>query len=321
MIVVTGGAGFIGSALIWGLNRSGSENILVVDSLAADEKWKNLVNLKFADYMEKENFLEHLLLDEFKNITAIIHMGACSSTLEKNASYLIQNNFEYTKILAQYAVEKNIRFIYASSAATYGNGADGYRDTKINGLKPLNMYGYSKHLFDLWAQGKGMLDKIAGIKYFNVYGPNEYHKDDMRSMINKAFYQINETGKIKLFKSYKHEYKDGEQKRDFIYIKDAVDMTLFFIENKDANGIFNAGTGHARTWNDLAEAVFKAMDKKQNITYFDMPDILKEKYQYFTQADIKKLYDAGYKKPITSLEAGVTDYVKNYLLKDLYLGA
>ncbi len=319
MIVVTGGAGFIGSALVWKLNRIGRNDIIIVDHLGTTEKWKNLVGLDYHDFYHKDDFIKWIYADEFEyDIDVIFHLGACSSTTEKDADYLMENNFAYTQVLADYCVEKNIRFIYASSAATYGDGSQGYKDDEesLEKLRPLNMYGYSKHLFDLYAKKNNYFDKIVGLKYFNVYGPNEYHKGDMRSVVHKAFYQIKESGKVRLFKSYKKDYKDGEQLRDFIYVKDAVDITLFFMRNKNVNGLFNVGTGNARTWNDLVTAIFNAMDKPVNIEYIEMPENLREKYQYFTQADLTKLREAGYENEITPLEKGVEDYVKNYLLKD-----
>ncbi len=324
MIIVTGGAGFIGSAVVWRLNQLGEDNIVIVDRLGKTEKWKNLVGLKYADIFHKENFIDMVLEDVVPfQVEAIIHLGACSSTTQKDADYLLHNNFKYTQALAEFALEKGARFIYASSAATYGNGSKGYVDdeTKLDELQPLNMYGYSKHMFDLWARREGIADKIVGLKYFNVYGPNEYHKDDMRSVVHKAFGQIKETGKVKLFKSYKPEYKDGEQKRDFIYVKDVVDITLFFLQNKNINGLFNAGTGKARSWVDLVTALFNAMELPVNIEFIDMPETLKGKYQYFTQANIDKLKNAGYDKPIAGIEEGVTDYVKNYLMKERGLGS
>jgi ADP-L-glycero-D-manno-heptose 6-epimerase len=321
MIVVTGGAGFIGSAIVWRLNQLGNDNILIVDELGIDEKWKNLTSLKFADYLNKWEFLDKIESESDLNIETMIHMGANSSTTEKDTDHLIENNYEYTKSLALYSVKKNIRFIYASSAATYGDGSLGFVDNEaeINLLRPLNMYGYSKQLFDLWAIRNKLTDKIAGIKYFNVYGPNEYHKEDMRSVVNKAYDQIKETGKVKLFKSENPLYKDGEQKRDFIYIKDAVEMTLFFLFNREKNGIYNVGSGKARTWNALVKSIFNALDKPINIDYIELPDHLKTKYQYFTEADISKIKKAGYTQPSFSLEDGVTDYVKNYLMQNKYL--
>ncbi len=322
MIIVTGGAGFIGSALIAALNKRQITDILVVDELGTDQKWKNLRNLSFSDYVEKDDFLEMVIEDKLdSSIDAVFHLGACSDTTETNTSFLIKNNYEYSKLLAQWATADNIRFIYASSAATYGDGSAGFSDDqeKIENLKPLNMYGYSKHMFDLWVRRAGLLKKIVGLKYFNVFGPNEYHKADMRSFVIKAFEQINATGKVRLFKSYKPEYADGEQKRDFIYVKDAVDMTLFFYDNPKISGLFNIGTGKARTWNDLVKAVFAAMGKKPNIEYIEMPESIRDQYQYYTSADIINLRKAGYDKQTTTLEDSIKDYVQNYLQKDGYL--
>jgi ADP-L-glycero-D-manno-heptose 6-epimerase len=322
MIVVTGGAGFIGSAIVWRLNSLGEDKIIIVDELGHDEKWKNLVGLNYYDFINKDDFIQKIENGMDIDITAIIHMGANSSTTEKDADHLLRNNYEYTKKLAQFCLFKNVRFIYASSAATYGDGSLGFDDSESVSqfLRPLNMYGYSKNLFDVWAVKQGMMDKIAGIKYFNVYGPNEYHKGDMRSVVHKAFEQIKNTGKVKLFKSRNSGYKDGEQMRDFVYVKDAVDMTLFFLDKKNKNGLFNVGSGKARTWNDLVTAIFTAMERPVNIEYIELPEHLAEKYQYFTEAKLEKIKKAGYSNSITSLEEGVTDYVKNYLLKDKYFG-
>ncbi|MCI0500916.1 MAG: ADP-glyceromanno-heptose 6-epimerase [Epsilonproteobacteria bacterium] len=323
MIVVTGGAGFIGSAIVWKLNELGKTNIIIVDELGKDEKWKNLVGLKYEDFVHKHDFIEQILDDVIPyRVDSIIHMGANSSTTEKDADHLMNNNFQYTKELAKYCVEKYIRFIYASSAATYGDGDLGFDDdeNKLEVLRPLNMYGYSKQLFDLWAKKNKVLDRIVGIKYFNVYGPNEYHKGDMRSVVHKAFEQVRDTGKVRLFKSLNPNYKDGEQMRDFIYVKDAVDMTLHFLDKPDKNGIFNVGAGKARTWNDLVASLFNAVGKPINIEYVDLPQHLAEKYQYFTEANLNKIKSVGYNQATTSLEDGVSDYVKNYLLKTGYLG-
>lgn len=323
MIVVTGGAGFIGSAIVWKLNSLGNDNIIIVDELGTTDKWKNLVGLKFREFIHKDDFISAIVEDTIEfPIETIIHMGANSSTTEKDADHLFTNNYLYTQELAKYSISNSIRFIYASSAATYGNGLLGFDDdeSKLETLRPLNMYGYSKHLFDLWAKKNNVLDRIVGIKYFNVYGPNEYHKGDMRSVVHKAFEQVRDTGKVNLFKSFNPKFKDGEQVRDFVYVKDAVDMTLDFLEKPTINGIFNVGSGKARTWNDLVTALFKALDKPVNIEYIDLPEHLREKYQYFTEANLNKIKSAGYNKSLTSLEDGVNDYVKNYLLKDLYLG-
>lgn len=323
MIVVTGGAGFIGSAIVWKLNQLGKSNIIIVDELGKDEKWKNLVGLKYEDFVNKLEFIEQVLDDVIPyNIDAIFHMGANSSTTEKDADHLMDNNYHYTKELAKYCVEKNIRFIYASSAATYGDGSLGFDDDegKQETLRPLNMYGYSKQLFDLWAKRNHILDRIVGIKYFNVYGPNEYHKGDMRSVVHKAYEQVRDTGKVRLFKSLNPAYKDGEQMRDFVYIKDAVDMTLHFLDKPDKNGIFNVGAGKARTWNDLVKSMFNSVGKPVNIEYINLPEHLADKYQYFTEANLSKIKATGYSQLTTTLEDGVDDYVKNYLLKAGYLG-
>jgi ADP-L-glycero-D-manno-heptose 6-epimerase len=320
MIIVTGGSGFIGSALIWKLNQEGREDIIIVDDFGTSEKWKNIVSLKFADLFERDEF-GHMVADNFFNkysIETIFHMGAISSTTETNFSNLLRYNCEYTKFLCEKAVNSNIRFIYASSAATYGNGENGYDDDEkdLHKLHPMNGYGYSKHLFDLWALKNGYLDKIAGLKFFNVFGPNEYHKGEMRSVVNKAYHQLKETGKIRLFKSSNKRFEDGEQKRDFVYIKDVIDMTLFFQTNKLINGIFNIGSGKANSFNDFVKPVFKALKIKENIEYFEMPEILKGKYQDYTQANMEKMRIAGYNKQPTFIESAVSDYVVNYLNTD-----
>lgn len=324
MIIVTGGAGFIGSAIVAGLNQRGIDDVLIVDELDSDEKWKNLRKLRYADYLEADAFYEIMAGGKIEwPVETIFHMGACSDTTETNCSYLVNNNYECTRLLANRAIENNIRFIYASSAATYGDGEKGFLDDedKIEELIPLNMYGYSKQMFDLWAKRMGYLDRIVGLKFFNVYGPNEYHKGKMKSFVVKAFEQINETGKVKLFKSHKPEYQDGAQERDFLYVKDCVDMTLFFMDHPEISGIYNLGTGSARNWNGLANATFAAMDKKPKIDYIPMPEELQGKYQYYTCADIAKIRKAGYDKEFTSLEDAIKDYVQNYLQKDEYLGS
>ncbi len=324
MIVVTGGAGFIGSAIVAELNKRGIDDILIVDKLGTDQKWKNLRRLKYADYMEGDDFLEMVIEGDIGvDFEAAFHLGACSTTTEPDAAFLMRNNYEYTKILAQWAIENDIRFIYASSAATYGDGSKGFDDdeSKIHELDPMNMYGYSKQMFDLWARRTGMLETIVGLKYFNVYGPNEYHKGDMRSFVNKSFDQINECGKVNLYKSYHPKYKSGECVRDFVYVKDVADMTLFFYDNPEIGGLFNVGTGNARNWNDLAKATFAAMGKEPNIEYVEMPEVMRDQYQYFTEANIEKIRKAGYDKETTSLEDAIKDYVQNYLQKNAYLGS
>jgi ADP-L-glycero-D-manno-heptose 6-epimerase len=317
MIVVTGGAGFIGSAMIAKLNEKGRDDILIVDDLASTEKWKNLVGKKFADYMHKDTFLKGIDGGSFPrgDLDAIIHLGACSSTTERNVDYLMQNNYYYTKRLADYATWSEIRFIYASSAATYGDGERGFSDddTVTPLLRPLNPYGYSKQVFDLWAMRNGLMELITGVKFFNVFGPNEYHKGDMRSLVVKAYTQIMETGKVKLFKSHRDGYKDGEQVRDFIYVKDCTETLWWLLEHKEAAGIYNLGTGHARSWNDLANAIFAALGKTPSIEYIDMPESIRNAYQYHTEATMTKLRGKGFTLPFSTLEESVADYVTNYL--------
>jgi ADP-L-glycero-D-manno-heptose 6-epimerase len=250
-------------------------------------------------------------------------MGACSSTTETNASFLIRNNYEFTRDLAAWALGqktrgRKTRFVYASSASTYGDGSAGMDDddSKLDKLRPLNMYGYSKHLFDLHAKRAGFLNQIAGLKYFNVFGPNEDHKGDMRSLVHKSTAQVQAEGVIRLFKSYRSDFRDGEQKRDFLYVKDAVAMTLHLATTPKANGLFNIGGGKARTWLDLARAVFVALKRKPKIEFIEMPEAIRDKYQYFTEANLSRLRAAGYNAPVTSLEDAVSDYVRNYLVPD-----
>ena len=318
MIVVTGGAGFIGSNIVAKLNDLGHDNIIIVDHLGTSDKWKNLNGLKFTDIFNKDKFYD-LMMDENVpfNIDTVFHMGACSSTTEKDADYLLQNNYKYSLELVKYCLPRRAHFIYASSAATYGNGSAGYDDEKdISSLRPLNMYGYSKQMFDLWLRKMKISSKVVGLKFFNVYGTNEYHKDDMRSVVHKAYEQILKTGKVKLFKSYNKNYNDGEQKRDFVYVKDVVELSTYFFQNRDKYGLFNVGTGKARTWNDLVSAVFNAMGKPINIEYIEMPEYLRKKYQYFTEAKMDAVKKIGFSNSFTSLEDGVDDYVKNYLMKE-----
>ena len=321
MIIVTGAAGFIGSCLLWKLNKEGISDIIIVDEDITPEKKPNIEKKKYKDFIEKEKFLSLITSDKMgKKVDAIFHLGACSSTTVTDEAYLRKNNVEYSQKIAGYAVKKKARFIYASSAATYGAGENGYSDEDANTykLRPLNAYGRSKQEFDLWVLKKGLGDTIAGLKYFNVFGPNEYHKGEMRSVIAKSFEEVVKTKKMRLFKSHKKEYEDGEQKRDFIYVKDAVGATYYFLEARDKNGIYNVGTGRARSWNGLAKALFKALGEPARIEYFDMPENLRDRYQYFTEADTAKLRRAGYKKDFMSLEESVKEYV-GFLKSKTYL--
>ena len=323
-ILVTGGAGFIGSALIRHLNELGHTNILATDFLGTDDKFLNLVPLRYDDYAEGDDFLERLRAtpSAFSDIRTVFHLGACSATTEKDARYLIRNNYEYTKTLAEWALSIGARFVYASSAATYGDGAQGMDDKleDLSVLRPLNMYGYSKHLFDVYAKRRGMLDHLVGLKFFNVYGPNENHKGGMVSMVYRAYHQIRQDGKVRLFRSDRPDYRDGEQMRDFVYVKDAVKMAVFLAKNPEAGGLYNIGSGQARTWLDLMRAIFKALELPVNIEFIEMPTELKAKYQYFTEADIAKLRDAGYAEPQYTLEDAVADYVRNHLVTGRRLG-
>lgn len=319
-IVVTGGAGFIGCNIVKRLNELGENRVLIVDNLKDTDKWRNLAGLDFDDYVQKDVFLERLSKGIFNgSISTVFHIGARSSTTETDIEYLMKNNYEYTKILALWAVKEEVRFIYASSAATYGDGSMGFSDdySLLNRLRPLNAYGYSKHLFDLCALKKGLLERIAGLKYFNVFGPNEWHKGEMRSMVLKAYEQIKKDGEVRLFKSYHKDYGGGGQLRDFIYVRDAVEMTLYFWEHPEINGIFNIGTGNPRTWNDLAKAVFSAVGREPSIEYINMPEDIRNRYQYFTKADIAKLYKSGYKKETAPLEDAVRDYIKTIEAEDV----
>ena len=324
MIIVTGGAGFIGSAVVWKLNQQGIERVVVVDHLGTSDKWRNLAHLKFDDYLPKDDFLHRIEHDRpLPKPTAVVHLGACSSTTERDADYLLANNYRYSRVVAEWCLTHDVRMVYASSAATYGDGQLGYRDedTLTPSLRPLNGYGYSKQLFDLWALRTGALDKIVGLKFFNVFGPNEYHKQDMSSVVFKAYHQVQATGKVELFKSHRPEFSDGGQQRDFVYVKDCVDVIWWLLQAK-IGGLFNLGTGEARTWNDLATAVFAAMGREPRIEYVPMPTALQGRYQYFTQADMRKLAAIGCPVKFTSLEDAVRDYVVNYLAADVpYLEA
>ena len=315
LIVVTGAAGFIGRNVVQELNVRGYTNLILVDSLGTDEKWKNLRGLAYEDILSPSSYIDKIRANTAPPADVIIHLGACSATTERDADFLLDNNYRYTRDLCEWCLANSSRFVYASSAATYGDGNMGYSDSDAATLtlKPLNMYGYSKHMFDLWALKHGLFDRIVGLKYFNVFGPFEEHKGDMRSLVHKAYGQVLDHGYLELFKSDKPEYADGEQMRDFIYVKDVVDVTLHFALNSTEGGLLNCGTGKARTWKAIATALFNAMDLPVDIRFIDMPAILKGKYQYFTEADTKKLRQAGYNASFTELEDAVRDYVVSYL--------
>lgn len=316
-ILVTGGAGFIGSCVIRALNDAGYTDIIVVDHICCTEKWRNLANKTYLEYICRDKFLERL--SEFSGkVSHVIHMGACSSTTERDFDFLYQNNFEFSKVLWQFCAQEKISFLYASSAATYGAGEQGFDDgTDIRKLRPLNGYGYSKHLFDLWAEGQTRRPvQVCGFKFFNVYGPNEYFKGSMASVVFHSFNQIRETGGMGLFKSYRPDYADGQQLRDFVYVKDVCKVISYAIKHPEFNGLFNLGTGQARSFYDLCVNTFAAMGLEPNIHFTDMPESLRPKYQYFTQAKMDRLQKAGYTEAFYSLEDGVRDYVQNFLMKD-----
>src|SRR6266851_1732341 len=323
-VMVTGGAGFIGSALVWELNRRGCSHVAIADFTADGEKGANLNGLRYTEFIEPAELPARLSSRSMGKVDCIFHLGACSSTTETNEKYLRENNYEYSIQLAEWALGTGVRFVYASSAATYGDGGAGMDDSdpgQLERLRPLNLYGQSKQWMDLHAWRQGWLDRIVGLKYFNVFGPNENHKGDMRSVVCKSYTEALKTGVIQLFKSYRPQYRDGEQVRDFLYVKDAVDMTLHLAANPAANGIFNIGSGEARTWNELARAVFAALGREPHIEYIDMPESIRDKYQYFTQADVRKLLFTGYDSPITPLEDAVRDYILNYLVPGRTIGA
>ncbi|OUR99895.1 ADP-glyceromanno-heptose 6-epimerase [Halobacteriovorax marinus] len=321
MILVTGGAGFIGSVLVKELNLLGREDIIIVDKLESTPKWKNLLGLKYLEYIHCDELLTGLVDEIIDSVSFIFHMGACSATTEMDMDYLMRNNVEYSKALFQLATEKNIPIVYASSAATYGDGELGYSDEheKIPKLTALNPYGYSKQLFDEWVLKQESYPKQwFGLKFFNVYGANEYHKEEMRSLVHKAHGQINETGSVKLFRSHRDDFEDGKQLRDFIYVKDIARVMIEMMNPSGANfsGIYNLGTGQARSFLDLVKATFKAMKKEESIEFIDMPMSIRNQYQYYTQAEMNKFKEFLPNFKFTSLEDGVEDYVKNYLETD-----
>lgn len=315
--VVTGGAGFIGCNVAQALNARGHDDLVIVDRVDCEDKRLNLAALKYRDYVDKDDFRALVRRGRLDVPEAVIHLGACSSTTETDEAFLEENNYRYTLDLCQWCLEHGVRFIYASSAATYGDGSLGYSDDDAitPRLQPLNAYGWSKQTFDLHALERGWFSRIVGLKYFNVYGPHEDHKEEMRSLVQKAYRLIGERGEMPLFRSHRPDYADGEQNRDFVYVRDAVKVTLFFLDHQDVSGLFNCGTGEARTWLDLARGLFQAMDLDPRIRFVDMPESIRDKYQYHTQADVSKLRAAGYKGHFTPLEDGIRDYVQSYLVR------
>lgn len=322
LIVITGAAGFIGSGVVRYLNDKGMKNLLLVDDFKDSIKWKNLIGKQFVDMVSRNEIFDWLKGRE-SEIEAFIHLGACSDTTMNDGDYLMDNNYRFSVKLAEYALRNDHRFIYASSAATYGDGRLGFSDKQdeLLDLKPMNMYGYSKHLFDLWLLRENVLNKVVGLKYFNVFGPNEYHKGPMSSMIYKMMFKAENEGVVQLFKSNDPKYADGEQVRDFIYVKDAVHMTCVLLEDafKNVGGIFNIGTGNTITWNHLAECLFKALDKEPKIEYVEMPQVLEKQYQNYTCADMQKYYKLHRNQEeglqLISIDDAVGEYVQKYLLR------
>lgn len=324
MIIVTGGAGFIGSNIVAELEKQGYKDIVVIDWLGCEDKWKNIAKRELAAIITPEHTFEYIN-NHRSEIQAIIHMGAISTTTEKDADLIIQSNFQLSWDLWCFCRDNNKQFIYASSAATYGDGSLGFIDNDdlehLNRLRPLNPYGWSKALFDRKvareiSEGRKLPKQHAGLKFFNVYGPNEYHKGGQKSVVAHIYPLVKDNEEVKLFKSYNPKYADGQQLRDFVYVKDCVDVILWLLKNPNISGLFNVGTGEARSFYDLAKATWHAMNKEPKIGFKDMPEELKGKYQYFTQANLSKLREKGYNKPMTSLEDGIKDYVQNYLNKE-----
>ncbi len=319
-IVVTGAAGFIGSYFVGLLNRAGYQRLILVDDFSKDYKKENLLSKDFLQKIERNSFIKWLEAND-TDVQYIFHLGARTDTTEMDYEVHRKLNLEYTQQLWQVCASKNIPLVYASSAATYGNGELGYKDDHdiISKLQPLNPYGISKNEFDIWALQQDKQPPFwAGVKFFNVYGPNEYHKARMASVIFHAYHQIKNNGKVKLFRSHNPNYKNGEQLRDFIYVKDAANICYWLMQNQPQNGLYNVGTGTARTFNDLVIAIFNTLNLPVHIDYIDTPEDIRDKYQYYTEADMNKLTSSGYDQPITSLEDGVSDYVTNYLEKGLY---
>ncbi|MGE0252053.1 MAG: ADP-glyceromanno-heptose 6-epimerase [Dongiaceae bacterium] len=321
MIIVTGGSGFIGSNLVAGLEAADHGQVIVCDQFGKSEKWRNVAKRNIAEFVEPDNLIE-FLDDHASEINAIFHLGAVSSTTETDADLIVRNNFQLPLHLWRWCCRHGTRFIYASSAATYGDGGGGFDDnfseSVLSNIRPLNTYGWSKHAFDrriahIVKAGRNTPPQWAGLKFFNVYGPNEYHKGAQSSVVYQTYQKVSKGEPATLFKSHNPKYPDGGQLRDFIYVRDCVDVMLWLYENSKVNGLFNLGTGKARSFKDLAHSVFDALGKEPKINYIDTPPEIRSKYQYFTEAKMDRLRTAGYAKPFTSLEDGVKDYVQNYL--------
>jgi ADP-L-glycero-D-manno-heptose 6-epimerase len=314
MILITGAAGFIGSAVACALNRQGRQDLILCDALGTDDRWKNVLGLRYQCFVHKNELFD--FLKKAGDIREVIHLGACSDTTEADMDYLVENNVNYSMRLCRWALDHAVRFVYASSAAVYGDGSQGFSDADslTPSLKPLNKYGFSKWMFDLWVLENDLADRVAGLRYFNVFGPNEYHKGAMASVVFRSFPQARREGRLRLFESHRQQVAHGEQARDFVYIDEAADMTLFVLGTPAANGIFNIGTGRAHTFNELARGVFDGLGQQPRIEYFPMPEELRDRYQYFTQADMTRLRTAGYPDQQDRFREHVSRYVRDYLL-------
>ena len=317
MILITGAAGFIGSAVACALNRQDRDDLILCDSFGGGEKWRNIPGLRYRAFIHRDRLFDFLAKNpQARDISAVIHLGACSDTTEADMDYLLANNVDYSIELCRWALGHGARFVYASSAAVYGDGGLGFSDddSLTPRLRPLNKYGFSKWMFDMWVLENGLAGRVAGLRYFNVFGPNEYHKAEMASVVFRAFPQAAREGKVRLFESHRAGVAHGEQARDFIYIDEAVDITLFVLDDGTANGIFNAGTGRAHTFNDLACGIFDGLETRPLIEYFPMPEDLRDRYQYFTRADMSRLHSAGYPGSEDRFRTCVARYVRDYLL-------
>lgn len=317
MILITGAAGFIGSALAYALNRQGRADLLLCDRFGKKEKWNNLIGLRYNCFIHRDDLFDFLWKDPLaKEIKTVIHLGACADTTETDMDYLLEINVNYSIRLCRWSLENDVRFVYASSAAVYGDGGMGFSDDDqlTPKLRPLNQYGFSKWMFDMWVLENKLSDRVAGLRYFNVFGPNEYHKDKMASVVFRSFPQAVKQGRVRLFESHRSDVPHGEQARDFIYIDEANEITLFVMNDPKVNGIFNAGTSRAHTFNELAQGIFDGLEQQPAVEYFPMPDEIRSRYQYFTQADMTRLRKAGFPEQQDKFKENIARYVKYYLL-------